>query len=69
MAYSINKHIYEASKVGCAAIFGSKRMYAKIKRIFIRFEANKTGCIRLFRIEANQRILHEKRIKTEAIFV
>jgi hypothetical protein len=33
----------------------------------IRFEANKTGFIRLFRIEANRRILHAKRIKTEVI--
>ncbi len=32
-----------------------------MKRIFIVFEANKTGFIRLFRIEANQRILHAKR--------
>ncbi len=39
------------SLVGCAAIFGSKR-------IFICFEANKTGIICLFRIEANRRILH-----------
>jgi hypothetical protein len=31
-----------------------------------RFEANKSGLLRLFRIEANQRILHAKRIKTEA---
>jgi hypothetical protein len=31
----------------------------------IRFEANKTGFIHLFRIEANRRILHAKRIKTE----
>jgi transcriptional accessory protein Tex/SPT6 len=30
-----------------------------MKRIFIHFEANKTGFIR---IEANQRILHAKRI-------
>ena len=37
-----------------------------MKRMFIRFEAKKTGFIRLFRIEANQRILHAKRIKTEA---
>jgi hypothetical protein len=33
-----------------------------MKRIFICFEANKTGFILLFRIEANQRILHAKRI-------
>jgi hypothetical protein len=32
---------------------------------FIRFEANKTFFIGLFRIEENQRILHAKRIKTE----
>jgi hypothetical protein len=37
-----------------------------MQRMFIRFEANKTGFIRLFRIEANQRIFHAKRIKTEA---
>jgi hypothetical protein len=37
-----------------------------MKRIFIRFEANKTGFIRLFRIEANQRILNAKQIETEA---
>ncbi len=30
------------------------------------YEANKTGFICLFRIEANRRILHAKRIKTEA---
>jgi hypothetical protein len=36
-----------------------------MKRIFIRIEAHKTGFIRLFRIEANRRILHAKRIKTE----
>jgi hypothetical protein len=36
-----------------------------MKRSFIRFEAKKTCFIRLFRIEANQRILHAKRIKTE----
>jgi hypothetical protein len=29
-----------------------------MKQIFIRFEAKKTGSIRLFRIAANQRILH-----------
>ena len=28
-------------------------------------EANNTGFIRLFRIEANRRMLHAKRIKTE----
>jgi hypothetical protein len=33
-----------------------------MKRIFIRFDANKTGFIRLFRIEANRQILHAKRI-------
>jgi hypothetical protein len=32
------------------------RFGANMKRIFIRFKANKTGFIRLFRIEANQRI-------------
>jgi hypothetical protein len=37
-----------------------------MKRIFIRFEENKTGFIRLFRIEASLRILHAKQIKTEA---
>jgi hypothetical protein len=31
-----------------------------------RFEANKTGFICSFRIEANQRILYAKRLKTEA---
>jgi hypothetical protein len=29
------------------------------------YEANKTGFIRLFRIEANQRIYYAKRIKAE----
>jgi hypothetical protein len=29
-----------------------------MKQIFNRFEANKTGFIHLFRIEANQQILH-----------
>jgi hypothetical protein len=48
------------SELGCAAIFGSKRIKANMKRIFIRFEANKTGFIRLFCIQANRRILHEK---------
>ncbi len=42
------------------------RLEANMKRIFIRFEANITGFIRLFRIGANPRILHAKRIKTEA---
>ncbi len=42
------------------------RFEASMKRIFTRFEANKTGFIPLFRIEAYQRILHAKRIKTEA---
>ncbi len=42
------------------------RFEANMKRNFIRFEANKTGFISLFRIEANRRILHAKRIKTEA---
>jgi hypothetical protein len=37
-----------------------------MKRIFIRSEAKKTGFIRLFRIEANQRILHGKIIKMGA---
>ncbi len=37
-----------------------------MNQIFICFEADKTGFIRLFRIEANRRILHVKRIKTEA---
>ncbi len=37
-----------------------------MKRLFIRFGANKTGFISLFRIEANRRILHAKRIKMEA---
>jgi hypothetical protein len=37
-----------------------------MKRIYIRFEANKTGFIRLFRIGADRRILHAKRKKTEA---
>ncbi len=37
-----------------------------MKRIFNRFEANKLCIIRVFRIKANQRILHAKRIKTEA---
>ncbi len=41
-------------------------VHSLLKRIFIRFEANKAGCIGLFFIEANQRILHAKRIKTEA---
>jgi hypothetical protein len=35
-----------------------------MKEIFIRFEANKTGFISLFRIEANQRILHAKQINS-----
>jgi hypothetical protein len=35
-----------------------------MQRIFIRFEANTTCFIRLFRI-ANKRILHAKLIKTE----
>ncbi len=38
---------------------------ANLQRMFIRFEANKTCFIRLFRIEANQRILHAKRLKKE----
>ncbi len=42
------------------------RFEANMERIFIRFEAQKTGFICLFRIQANQRILHAKRIKTEA---
>jgi hypothetical protein len=42
------------------------RFEANMKRMFIRYEANKTGFIRLFRIEANRLILHAKRIKTEA---
>jgi hypothetical protein len=37
-----------------------------MKRICIRFAANKTGFIRLFCIEANQRILYAKQIKKEA---
>jgi len=37
-----------------------------MKQVFIRFEANKTCFIRLFYIKANWRILHAKRIKTEA---
>jgi hypothetical protein len=44
----------------------SKWILANMKRIFIRFEANKTGFSRLFRIEANRRILQVRRIKTEA---
>jgi hypothetical protein len=36
---------------------------SEYKRICICFEANKTCFICLFRIEANQWILHEKRIK------
>jgi hypothetical protein len=42
----------------CAAIFGSANIS--------EYEANKTGFIRLFSIEANWRILHEKLIKMEA---
>ncbi len=49
----------------CAGIFGSKRILANMKRIFIRFEANKICFIRFFLIEVNQRILHAKRIKTK----
>jgi hypothetical protein len=30
------------------------------------YEANKTGFLRLFRVEANHRILHAKQIKMEA---
>ncbi len=41
------------------------RFEAKRKRIFC-FEANKTGFIHLFRIEATWRISHVKRIRTEA---
>jgi hypothetical protein len=37
-----------------------------MKRILIRFEVNKIYFIRSFCIEANKRILHAKRIKTEA---
>jgi hypothetical protein len=37
-----------------------------MKRIFICYEANKTGFIRLFHIKGNQRILRAKRIKTKA---
>jgi hypothetical protein len=40
-----------------------------MKRIFIRFEANETGFIRLFCIKANRRILHAKRIETEENFL
>ena len=36
-----------------------------VKRIFILFEVNKTGFIRLFLIEANWQILHVKRLKKE----
>jgi hypothetical protein len=36
-----------------------------MKQIFIRFLAIKTGIICFVRIEANQQILHGKRIKTE----
>jgi len=42
-----------------------KYMVRSRMRRDIRFEANKTGFIHLFRIEANRRILHAKRIKTE----
>jgi hypothetical protein len=42
------------------------RFEANMKRIFICFEGNKTGFIRFFCIEADQRILHAKRVKTEA---
>jgi hypothetical protein len=34
-----------AFDIGCAAIFGSKRILANMKRIFIRFKANTTGFI------------------------
>jgi hypothetical protein len=37
-----------------------------MKQIFIRFEAKKTCFIRLFRNEANKRILNSKQIETEA---
>ncbi len=38
-----------------------------MKQIFIRFEAkNETGFILLYCIEANQRILHAKRIRIAA---
>ncbi len=42
------------------------RFEANMSRIFIRYEANKTGCYSLFSHEANHRILHAKRIQTEA---
>ncbi len=42
------------------------RFEANMKRIFICFEGNKTGFIRLLCIEADPRILHAKRVKTEA---
>jgi|688.fasta_scaffold1041876_1 hypothetical protein len=48
----------------------SRNIYGAVKgtrlRCDIRFEANETGFIRLFRIEANRRILHAKRIQKEA---
>jgi hypothetical protein len=57
------------SIAGCAAIFGSTQIKANMKRIFIHFEVNETGFIRLFCVKANRRILHAKRIETEANFL
>jgi hypothetical protein len=48
----------KGTEQGRAVIFGSKRIKAKMKLSSLRFEANKKGVIRLFRIEANRRILH-----------
>jgi hypothetical protein len=50
-------------KLGCAAIFGSKGIWSEY---LFASKRKKTGFICLFRIKANQRILHAKRIKTEA---
>ena len=51
----------------------SRNIYGAVKgtrlRCDIRFEANETGFIRLFRIEANRRILHAKQIKQKRIFL
>ncbi len=52
--------------IGCAAniLFEANR-----KQIFIHFEPNNAGFIRLFNIKANQQILHAKQIKRERFYL
>ncbi len=52
--------------IGCAAniLFEANR-----KQIFIHFEPNNIGFIRLFNIKANQQILHAKQIKRERFYL